>query len=121
MSYDTSKLVKLGHLKDLATKIKNDYATKAELQAIKLPEYSVAKQATAEAGYLSTYYLTKDGAQVGEKINIPKDFLVNSADILEVETADDPYEGAQVGDLYSTSLSTPRAAATPLPTSTCRQ
>ena len=100
MSYDTSKLVKLGHLKDLATKIKNDYATKAELQAIKLPEYSVAKQATAEAGYLSTYYLTKNGAQVGEKINIPKDFLVNSADILEVETADDPYEGAQVGDLY---------------------
>ena len=100
MSYDTSKLVKLGHLKDLATKIKNDYATKAELQAIKLPEYSVAKQAAAEAGYLSTYYLTKDGAQIGEKINIPKDFLVNSADILEVETENDPYEGAQVGDLY---------------------
>lgn len=100
MSYDTSKLVKLGHLKELATKIKNDYATKAELQAIKLPEYSVAKQAAAEAGYLSTYYLTKDGAQIGEKINIPKDFLVNSADILEVETADDPYDGAQVGDLY---------------------
>lgn len=100
MSYDTSKLVKLGHLKDLATKIKNDYATKAELQAIKLPEYSVAKQATAEAGYLSTYYLTKGGEQVGEKINIPKDFLVNSADILEVEEENQPYDGAQVGDLY---------------------
>ena len=100
MSYDTSKLVKLGHLKELATKIKTDYATKAELQAIQIPEYSLTKQAAAEAGYLSTYYLTKDGAQVGEKINIPKDFLVNSADILEVETADDPYEGAQVGDLY---------------------
>lgn len=100
MSYDTSKLVKLGHLKELATKIKTDYATKAELQAIQIPEYSVTKQAAAEAGYLSTYYLTKNGAQVGEKINIPKDFLVNSADILEVETADDPYEGAQVGDLY---------------------
>lgn len=100
MSYDINKLTKLGHLKELANKIKSDYATKAELQAIQIPEYSVAKQATAEAGYLSTYYLTKDGAQVGEKINIPKDFLVNSADILEVETADDPYEGAQVGDLY---------------------
>lgn len=100
MSYDINKLTKLGHLKELANKIKSDYATKAELQAIKIPEYSVAKQAAAEAGYLSTYYLTKNGAQVGEKINIPKDFLVNSADILEVETADDPYEGAQVGDLY---------------------
>lgn len=100
MSYDVNKLTKLGHLKSLATKIKNDYATKAELAAIKVPEYSVAKQATAETGFLSTYYLTKDGAQVGEKINIPKDFLVNSADIKTVETADTPYEGAQVGDLY---------------------
>lgn len=100
MSYDINKLTKLGHLKSLANKIKSDYATKAELAAIKVPEYSVAKQATAETGFLSTYYLTKDGAQVGEKINIPKDFLVNSADIKTVETADTPYEGAQVGDLY---------------------
>lgn len=100
MGYDINKLTKLGHLKELANKIKSDYATKAELQAIQIPEYSVAKQATAEAGFLSTYYLTKDGAQVGEKINIPKDFLVNSADIKTVETADTPYEGAQVGDLY---------------------
>lgn len=100
MSYDINKLTKLGHLKELANKIKSDYATKAELQAIQIPEYSVAKQATAEAGFLSTYYLTKDGAQVGEKINIPKDFLVNSADIKTVETANTPYEGAQVGDLY---------------------
>lgn len=100
MSYDVNKLTKLGHLKSLANKIESDYATKAELAAIKVPEYSVAKQATAETGFLSTYYLTKDGAQVGEKINIPKDFLVNSADIKTVETADTPYEGAQVGDLY---------------------
>lgn len=100
MSYDVNKLTKLDHLKSLANKIESDYATKAELAAIKVPEYSVAKQATAETGFLSTYYLTKDGAQVGEKINIPKDFLVNSADIKTVETADTPYEGAQVGDLY---------------------
>lgn len=100
MSYDTSKLAKLGHLKELAVRIKNEYATKDELQAIKIPEYTVVKQGTAESGYLSTYYLAKDGAQVGEKINIPKDFLVNSADILEVEEENQPYDGAQVGDLY---------------------
>lgn len=100
MSYDSNKLVKLGHLKSLAQKIKADYATKAELQAIEIPEYSVVKQGTAESGFLSTYYLTKDGAQVGEKINIPKDFLVNSADIKTVETANQPYDGAEVGDLY---------------------
>ena len=67
---------------------------------ITLPVYTVEKQAKAEAGYLSTYVFKKGGAQVGEKINIPKDFLVNSADILEVDTADQPYVGAQVGDLY---------------------
>ena len=100
MSYDVNKLVKLQALKDLAEKIHTDYATKEELGAIKVPEYSVVKQGTAEAGYLSTYYLTKDGAQTGEKINIPKDFLVNSADILEVEEANEPYDGAKVGDLY---------------------
>lgn len=96
MAYDSNKLVKLGHLKELATKIKTEYATKAELQAIQIPEYSIVKQGTAESGYLSTYYLTKGG----EKINIPKDFLVNSADILEVEEENQPYDGAQVGDLY---------------------
>ena len=100
MAYDSNKLVKLGHLKELATKIKTEYATKAELQAIHIPEYSIVKQGTAESGYLSTYYLTKGGEQVGEKINIPKDFLVNSADILEVEEENQPYDGAQVGDLY---------------------
>ena len=92
--------MKLGNLKELATKIKTEYATKAELQAIQIPEYSIVKQGTAESGYLSTYYLTKGGEQVGEKINIPKDFLVNSADILEVEEENQPYDGAQVGDLY---------------------
>ena len=100
MAYDSNKLVKLGHLKELATKIKTEYATKAELQAIQIPEYSIVKQGTAESGYLSTYYLTKGGEQVGEKINSPKDFLVNSADILEVEEENQPYDGAQVGDLY---------------------
>ena len=100
MAYDSNKLVKLGHLKELATKIKTEYATKAELQAIQIPEYSIVKQGTAESGYLSTYYLTKGGEQVGEKINIPKDFLVNSADILEVEEENQPYDGAQVRDLY---------------------
>lgn len=67
---------------------------------ITLPVYTVEKQVSAEAGYLSTYVFKKDGAQVGEKINIPKDFLVNSADIKEVDTEDQPYAGAAVGDLY---------------------
>ena len=63
-------------------------------------EYSVVKQATAESGYFATYQLTKNSTGVGEKINIPKDFLVKGAEIKTVSTADDPYEGAEVGDKY---------------------
>ena len=59
MSYDVNKLTKLGHLKSLANKIKSDYATKAELAAIKVPEYSVAKQATAET--LPVHLLSDQG------------------------------------------------------------
>ena len=94
MPYDSEKTIKLAHLKSLAQKMKG------ELDGLTAPEYTVVKQGTAEEGFFSTYYLTKDGAQVGEKINIPKDFLVNSADIFEVETADQPYADAQVGHLY---------------------
>ena len=64
------------------------------------PEYTIAQQASAESGYAATYYLTKDGTQVGSKINIPKDFLVKSASVETVTTADTPYTGAQVGDKY---------------------
>ncbi len=63
-------------------------------------QYSVVKQATAESGYFATYQLTKNSTGVGEKINIPKDFLVKGAEIKTVSTADDPYEGAEVGDKY---------------------
>lgn len=89
-----SKHTTLDQLKMLALR------TKAEIDKIEVAEYSLTKQATAEDGYLATYQLTKDSVPVGEKINIPKDFLVKSADIKEVETADQPYSGAQVGDKY---------------------
>ena len=70
------------------------------IEAINAPEYTLAKQAAAEDGYFATYYLTKDGAQVGEKINIPKDYLVKEAELLEVAVTDTPYSGAVIGDKY---------------------
>ena len=101
MAYDINKFHKLGALKEMGLRVAQEIEkTNQKIEDIEIPEYSLVKQGTAESGYLSTYYLTKGGAQVGDKINIPKDFLVNSADILEVETADQPYAGAQVGDLY---------------------
>ena len=65
-----------------------------------IPEYTVTKQVTAEEGYLATYQLFKGNTAVGDKINIPKDFLVKGAEIKTVATADDPYSGAEVGDKY---------------------
>ena len=61
---------------------------------------NVEKQATAESGFAATYVVTQNGTQVGSKINIPKDFLVKSASVETVSTADDPYAGAAVGDKY---------------------
>lgn len=60
----------------------------------------VEKQNTAESGYAATYVVKQGGSQVGVKINIPKDFLVKSASVETVATADTPYAGALVGDKY---------------------
>ena len=65
-----------------------------------VPEYTIEEQAQAETGYSKTYYLTKDGTQVGSKINIPKDLVIKSGEVKTVTVADQPYEGAQVGDKY---------------------
>ena len=53
-------------------------------------EYTIAKLTTAEAGYLATYQLQKDGTGVGEKINIPKDYLVKSAAVKTSTGTGDP-------------------------------
>lgn len=73
---------------------------------------NLIEQATAESGYLKTYILAAGvnseaavvesgtGKNLIGKINIPKDFLVKSATIETVATADSPYAGAGVGDKY---------------------
>ena len=48
---------------------------------------------------LKSYTIAQGGSTVGT-INIPKDFLVKSAEIKTVTTANVPYQGAQVGDKY---------------------
>lgn len=61
---------------------------------------TVEKQTTAEAGYISTYHVKQNGSKVGDSINIPKDFLIKSATVETVETANDPVTGYAVGDKY---------------------
>lgn len=63
------------------------------------PEYVIEKEATADEGYVATYILKKDGVQAGEKINIPKDYLVKSASIEESEGDGDP-SGLPAGTKY---------------------
>ena len=62
-------------------------------------EYTIAEVTTTE-GYSKTYSLKKDGAEIGAKINIPKDLVIESGTIKTVATADTPYTGAVVGDKY---------------------
>ncbi len=61
---------------------------------------AVEKQATAETGFAATYVVKQGGSQVGSKINIPKDFLVKSASMGTVSTANSPQQGFAVGDKY---------------------
>lgn len=62
-------------------------------------EYTIAKLTTAETGYLATYQLQKDGTGVGEKINIPKDYLVKSAAVKTSTGTGDP-SGFDAGVKY---------------------
>ena len=49
---------------------------------VNVPVYSLKKDATS-IDYAAVYHLTKDGAEVGEAINIPKDLFVESGEIVE--------------------------------------
>lgn len=72
---------------------------KGKIDAISVPDYSIIETTVTE-GYSKTYSLTKDGVEVGVKINIPKDLVVNKGSVKVVATAGTPYEGAVVGDKY---------------------
>lgn len=60
-------------MQNFANEAYKRFAEKSEIKA-----YSLAKAVTADAGYLATYQMTQDGVAIGDKINIPKDFLVTA-------------------------------------------
>ena len=67
------------------------------------PVISVVKQATAETGYASSYYVTVDGTQVGAKINIEKDKMLRSVSVETVgatPTSEETAAGLVTGDQY---------------------
>jgi len=69
-------------------------------QSLASKTVTVEKQATAESGYFATYVIKQNNAQVGSKINIPKDYLVKSGSVKTCTTANQPVSGYKVGDKY---------------------
>lgn len=83
-------------------KISSDSGNLAQIASdglkVVAPEYSITKDATAQSGFLATYHLTKDNVAVGTAINIPKDYLVKSAEV-KVATGSDA-SGFPAGTTY---------------------
>lgn len=65
------------------------------------PYLSIEKLTTATEGFAASYQLVNQaGTKLGAVIDIPKDMVVQSAEVKTVETADTPVAGYQVGDKY---------------------
>lgn len=60
----------------------SDAGLKVTAPTVNVPAYSLTKDATS-TDYAAVYHLTKDGTNVGEAINIPKDLFVESGEIVE--------------------------------------
>ena len=88
--------VKVDPVENNALKL-TESGLKVELGAA--PEYVIEKEAAPTAGYFASYVLKKDGAQVGAKIDIPKDYLVKSASVKESAGEEDP-SGLPAGTKY---------------------
>ena len=67
---------------------------------IDLKEVTITKQSVADTGYFSTYVISQGGTALSPKINIPKDYLLKSASLLQCTVKDVPIDGLNVGDWY---------------------
>lgn len=77
----------------------SDYYSKDEIQVL-FDQITIEKLDVAENGFSSSYQLTIDGKSIGDKINIPRDLVVESGSVKECTVADTPVTGYVVGDKY---------------------
>lgn len=94
-----SVAVKVSKAEDNALVLDTD-GLKVTIPEVKVPAYSLVKDETAAAGDIATYHLTKDGVNEGVAINIPKDLVVSSGSVVELETGkipEDAPEGTTAG------------------------
>lgn len=104
------RTLKNGILADIITgsdnhKIKTQYVTvdatgglattsyvDTKVGAVKVPAYTLTKSTSTD--YAAVYHLQKDGANVGEAINIPKDMVVESGKVVWGSYADGTFTPA---------------------------
>lgn len=67
---------------------------------VTIDDLTIQKLDTAENGYSTSYQMIKNGTPIGDKINIPKDLVVESGSVKTVESENTPVEGYIVGDKY---------------------
>lgn len=88
---------------DQTIEVLGDLQTKADARFLKVAdvdEYTLTAAASPDTGMVATYQLFKNDTAVGDKINIPKDFLVKSVTLETCTVADVPVEGYVPGDKY---------------------
>ena len=90
--------VKISKAEDNKLSLADD-GLKVEIPEVKVPAYSLIKDETAAAGDVATYHLTKDGVNEGIAINIPKDLVVASGSVVELEDGALP-DGVTVAGTY---------------------
>lgn len=100
MALTPEQLAKLTNLEQLQMLAQRTNAKFVALDSEVVKSVTVAKDATATTGYAASYTISVNGTALSTKIDIPKDFLVKSATLETVTTADVPYQGAVVGDKY---------------------
>lgn len=82
------------NVEDALKEIVNKISSAQEASAITVVKDEVAGE------YAAVYHVQQNGVNVGVPINVPKDYLVKSAEIKECEEVDVPTAGLQVGDKY---------------------
>ena len=83
-----------------STQIATTAFVKSAIDAIPAQAVYTIEKTTEDANYVASYKLMKDSKQVGETINIPKDYLVKSASCKTATEDDKPIAGLKIGDPY---------------------
>ena len=101
-------------VKEVALKINTNDRILSQTADGLLATMTIAKLSSATEGYASSYQLQdKDGNALGVTIDIPKDMVVSKGEVKTVETTDQPYSGAVIGDKYI-ELTIANASESPL-------